>query len=175
MKSVNINIKGKYVDFPKYWIKCVGGGHAALGLRKDYQDHLKKVRDELGVEYIRFHGLLCEDMQVVRMPFYRSIPGYIGREFKKRLSYSFYHIDQLFDFILSIGMKPIVEIGFMPEILASGKKTVFYYNGNITPPKNYTEWNKLIHALIEHWADRYGIEELKAWYFPESSSILPES
>lgn len=89
-------------------------------------------------------------MQVVRMLFYRSIPGYIGREFKKRISYSFYHIDQLYDLILSIGMKLIVEIGFMPELLASGKKTVFYYKGNVTPPKDYDMWNDLIRSLVEH-------------------------
>jgi len=162
--KLKIDINKPTIYFPKYWAKCVGGGHAALGLRTDYQTHLKKFREDFGTEYIRFHGILCDDMQVVRKPIYFPLPG-LKKELEKRISYSFYHIDQLYDFLVEIGMKPIVELSFMPSLLASGKRTVFYYKGNITPPKDYNKWNDLIRTLVEHFLDRYGLEEVKTWYF----------
>ena len=62
-------------------------------------------------------------------------------------------------------MKPFVELGFMPNDLASGKKTVFWYKGNIGPPKDYQKWKDLIKNMVEHWQERYGKSEVKSWYF----------
>ena len=53
----------------------------------------------------------------------------------------------------------------MPNDLASGKKTVFWYKGNITPPKDYKKWDDFIKNMVEHWQDRYGKNEVKSWYF----------
>ena len=57
-------------------------------------------------------------------------------------------------FLLSIGIRPFVELSFMPTALASGSKTVFHYRGNVTPPKDYKQWSTLIHALVTHWVGR---------------------
>jgi xylan 1,4-beta-xylosidase len=62
-------------------------------------------------------------------------------------------------------MKPFVELSFMPQALASGGKTVFWWRGNITPPKDYGKWGELIEALTRHWTRRYGAAEVKQWYF----------
>lgn len=137
----------------QYWSKCVGSGHAALSLREDWRKQLKKCREELGFEYVRFHGLFNDDMSVCKKRF-DGIP-----------EYSFYNIDSTFDFLLEIGMKPFVELSFMPEALASGSRTVFHYKGNITPPKSYDEWGDLVGALVKHLVERYGIEEVRKWFF----------
>jgi xylan 1,4-beta-xylosidase len=79
--------------------------------------------------------------------------------------YSFFNADQIFDFLLSIGIKPFVELSFMPNALASGTTTVFHYRGNVTPPRDYGEWEALIRALASHLVDRYGIDEVGQWYF----------
>ena len=79
--------------------------------------------------------------------------------------YNFQYIDALYDAILNIGMKPFVELSFMPQALASGSKTVFWWKGNITPPKDYGKWEQLIQALVQHWTSRYGADEVKQWYF----------
>ena len=78
---------------------------------------------------------------------------------------SFHHIGVLFDAILNIGMKPMVEVGFMPEALASGKKTVFYYQGNITPPKDFKRWERLIVDFMTFLVQRYGEDEVGSWHF----------
>ena len=81
------------------------------------------------------------------------------------LTLSFYNIDNLFDFILDIGMKPFVELSFMPALLASGSETVFHYKGNITPPKDDQLWEQLVSRLAQHCIERYGLEEVRSWFF----------
>ena len=81
------------------------------------------------------------------------------------VTYNWQYIDVLYDFLLSIDIKPFVELSFMPNDLASGTETVFWWKGNITPPKDYNKWFNLIKALTEHFTERYGTEEVKTWYF----------
>jgi len=137
----------------KYWTKCVGSCHAATALREDWRRQLKICRDEFGFEYVRFHGLFDDDMSVCL----RNDSG--------ALEYSFFNIDSIFDFLLGIGIKPFIELSFMPEALASGTKTVFHYRGNITPPNSYEEWGRLCGELAAHLVERYGIDEVEQWFF----------
>jgi xylan 1,4-beta-xylosidase len=60
---------------------------------------------------------------------------------------------------------PIIEVSFMPEVIASGPETIFHYKGNITPPKNQTMWTDLIKTLVRHLIDRYGVNEIRQWPF----------
>jgi xylan 1,4-beta-xylosidase len=138
--------------FPHFWEHTIGGDHAPMVLRTDYQAQLQHCHDELGFRHLRFHGLLSDDV------------GTLIRH-KGKLIYSFFNADQIFDFLLSIGMKPFVELSFMPEALASGHETVYRYRGNVTPPTDYTEWATLIRKLAEHWVQRYGVAEVRTWYF----------
>jgi xylan 1,4-beta-xylosidase len=78
---------------------------------------------------------------------------------------SFFNVDSIFDFLLGIGMKPFIEIGFMPSAFASGDNTGFYYKNNITPPKDYEEWAEFIRLFGRHLIDRYGTEEISQWFF----------
>ena len=132
---------------------CVGAGRANEGLRADWQQQLKVTHDECGFRYLRFHGLLCDDMGV-----------YL---FDKQGNpvYNWQYIDALFDAMLDMGVRPFVEIGFMPSGLSSGDSTIFWWKGNVTPPKDYEKWAGFIQALIEHWTERYGAKELYNWYF----------
>ena len=134
------------------WEHTVGSCHALLALRSDWRAQLQLSHRELGFKYVRFHGLLCDDVGALTIQ-------------KNKPLYSFFNADSVIDFLLSIGMKPFVELSFMPDGLASGNKTVFHYRGNITPPRNYKIWGKFIGKLIDHWATRYGSKEVREWYF----------
>ena len=79
--------------------------------------------------------------------------------------YSFFNADQIFDFLLSIGMRPFVELSFMPTALSSGDQTVFHYRANVTPPRDYAQWSVLIRKLVGHWVERYGLGEVRRWFF----------
>ena len=138
--------------FPHFWEQVVGSDHAPIALRADWQEQLRRCHDELGFRSVRFHGLLCDDMGTLI-------------EHDDALLYSFYNIDKVFDFVLGIGMRPFVELGFMPRALASGDETVFRYAANVTPPKDYAQWAELIRRLIAHWVARYGYAEVRNWHF----------
>lgn len=140
------------IPFEHVWEHCVGSDHAPITLRADWQAQLRKCRAELGFRHIRFHGLLSDAM------------GTLICHQDKHL-YSFFNIDQAFDYFLSIGIRPFVELSFMPETLASGSHFVFRYEGNVTPPKDYGDWAALIRKLVQHWVDRYGVREVREWYF----------
>jgi xylan 1,4-beta-xylosidase len=131
---------------------CVGAGRANEGLRADWQQQLTYAHQQCGFKYIRMHGLFDDDMGV-----YREENG--------KPEYNWQYIDQLYDFLERIGMKPFVELGFMPDALASGRKTIFWYRGNVTPPKDMTKWANLVKAFVEHERERYGDAEVRTWYF----------
>ncbi|HWT26773.1 MAG TPA: beta-xylosidase, partial [Mobilitalea sp.] len=157
---VDFTIKiDKKATFLHYWEQCVGSCRAYTALREDYRKQLAKAHQELGFKYIRFHGLFNDDMSVClkKMSYNPEVPA--------EIVYNFVNIDNIFDYFLSIGMKPFIELGFMPECLASGNETVFNYKGNITPPADYRQWNDLIHAFVEHLGERYGLEEIRSWFF----------
>lgn len=135
-----------------FWKHTVGSCHALLALRSDYQAQLQRCHDELGFRYVRFHGLLSDDV------------GTLVCQNEKRLD-SYLNADRIVDFLLSIQMRPFVELSFMPGALASGGATVFKYRGNVTPPSDYRAWAGLVQRLVSHWVDRYGVEEVREWFF----------
>ena len=135
------------------WQDCVGAGRVAEGLRAGWRQQLEDAHREIGFKYIRMHGLLQDELGVYSQ----------GRDGEPR--YNWQYIDDVYDFLLSIGMKPFVEFGFMPNALASGNGKIFWWNANVTPPKDYAKWDALITALVRHWTERYGENEVKTWRF----------
>ena len=137
----------------KFYSEVVGAGRAAEGLRTDWMRDLATVHRECGFKYVRFHGLLHDEM------------GVYSEDKRGNAVYNFQYIDALYDAILNTGMKPFVELGFMPEKLKTNDKTIFWWKGNISPPKDYDKWQKLIQELVKHWTGRYGETEVEQWYF----------
>ena len=145
-----VNISDTNVgDFNFWFNKCVGSGHASLALRQDWQNAMITLKNELDIEYVRFHGILDDD-----------VGSYNGVN-----DYSFVNVFKIYDFLLSINMKPYVEISFMPYDLRSGECYILHYNGNVTPPKSYTEWNNFIFQWLNETVSRYGIDEVSQWAF----------
>ena len=132
---------------------CVGAGRANEGLRADWQQQLALVKKDCGFRYLRMHGLLTDDM------------GVYMEDKKGNPVYNWQYIDVLYDYLLQTGVKPFVEIGFMPSALASNNKSIFWWKGNISYPKDEQKWSNLITALVQHFTDRYGREEVVTWYF----------
>jgi xylan 1,4-beta-xylosidase len=132
------------------WRHCVGSCHAPTALRADWQQQLTRARLDLGFRHVRFHGLLSDDMGTLV-------------DLDDQFLFSFFNIDRVFDFLLSIGMKPIVELSFMPGMLSSGGNSVFHYRANVTPPKRMADWQLLIATLVGHWVERYGVDEVAQW------------
>lgn len=148
--TCNLDAPGN--ELAHVWSHTVGSGRALLALRADWQAQMRKTRGELGVRHVRFHGLLNDEMCTYLIECDKDV-------------YSFFNADQVFDFLVSIGMKPFVELSFMPTALQSGGDIVFFYKANVTPPRDYAKWADLITRLVKHWVDRYGADEVRSWYF----------
>jgi xylan 1,4-beta-xylosidase len=134
-------------------LRVVGAGRANEGLRADWQQQLAVVQREIGFQYIRMHGIFHDDM------------GVYTEDAKGNPEYNFQYIDALYDALLKLHIRPFVELSFMPSKLASGPQTIFWWKGNITPPKDPAKWAGLIRAFVAHLKQRYGAEEIQQWYF----------
>lgn len=141
-------------DLSDAWRSCVGTGRFNLALRQDYQESLALVQREIGFRYVRGHGLLSDDVGVHR-PYQAA--GHAATR------YAFTYVDQVVDAYLGLGIKPFLELGFMPTALASGDQTVFWWQGNVTPPRDHREWAALVRAVVGHLVDRYGLQEVRTW------------
>ena len=153
MRELYIDVKEEKGKLNRYFTKSIGAGRAAEVMRYSAFEQLKMIQRTCPFEYIRFHGIFHEEMNVVK----RNADG--------TLQFNFQYVDLLFDELLKIGLRPIVELGLTPDVMASEKKYVFWWNMNISMPKALEEWSLLVENTVRHFTIRYGAEEVKKWYF----------
>ncbi len=140
----------------------MGAGRANEGLRADWQRQLSQAVERIGFRYIRFHGLFHDDMFVHRAT-YGS--GFGPDATLAEPVHTFGYVDSLFDALLEMGIKPFVELGFMPSGLATQHRTVFWWGAHCSPPRDMSGWVSLVEATVRHWIERYGIDEVRTWRF----------
>ena len=122
-------------------------------LRAEALKQLSFLQDTCGFRYLRFHGLFSDDMAVCRL----------DRE--GTLLFNWQYVDLVLDAMLERRIRPLVELGFMPDCLKSGEQTIFWWRGNVTPPRDIVQWRELVSAFTRHVTGRYGAEEVRQWYF----------
>ena len=151
--------------FPHFWESMFGSGRAILALRESYRDDIRLMKKAADFKYVRFHAIFHDEVGLYNegdagTPFYN--PKEPDRPF-----YNFSYIDQIYDGLLANGVRPFVELSFMPRKLSSAPKIDFgfWYKPNHMPPKDYAKWDAMITAFTRHLVDRYGIEEVAQWYF----------
>lgn len=142
------------------WRECVGAGRANEALRADWQAHFREAVEVLGMRYVRFHGLFHDDMFVYRS---HDGGGFAPPERLPEPVHTFAYVDKVFDAILDAGARPFVELGFMPRDLATQTETLFWWKAHCSPPTDMGRWVDLVTATVEHWIERYGIEEVRRW------------
>jgi xylan 1,4-beta-xylosidase len=140
--------------FPHFWEQMFGSGRAVLSLRDSYRRDLRETRDITGFKYVRFHAIFHDEV------------GVYDEDAQGHPIYNFSYVDQIYDGLLANGVKPFVELSFMPNKLASKVAIhAFWYKQNVAPPKDWGKWDDLIIAFTQHLLDRYGIDEVATWYF----------
>jgi len=147
---IRIQTDVEHGKLPHIWEECAGSDRAVVGLREQWLKDLEQVKKALGIKSIRFHGLFNDEMGV--WPMGGKQPNFL-------------YVDMVFDAMLERGVKPYVELSFMPAALASGTKTLLFYRGNTTPPSDFAKWGELVGALGKHCVERYGIQEVGSWNF----------
>ncbi len=153
-ETVTIDANAATTPLPHFWEQMFGSGRANLSLRAQYRDDLRTVKQATGFKYVRFHAILDDEN------------GVYDEDQQGNPVYNFSYVDQIYDGLLKNGVRPFVEISFMPKKLAARLDYhAFWYKQIVSPPKDYTKWDALITAFARHLVERYGIDEVSQWYF----------
>jgi xylan 1,4-beta-xylosidase len=153
--TIRVSAKASQPGVPlvHFWSKLVGAGRVNEGLRATWQEELETATHFGGFQYVRMHGLFHDDMFLYR------------EDDKGNPIYNFQYVDDVYDRMLAKHVKPFVELAFVPKELATVENTTFWWQANGSPPKDYNKWAALVQATVEHWIARYGIDEVRSWYF----------
>lgn len=139
---------------PHFWEHMFGSGRAILSLRESYRNDLRQTKQVTGMQYVRFHAIFHDEV------------GVYDEDAQGHPVFNFSYVDQIYDGLLANGVRPFVELSFMPKKLASKDALhAFWYKQNVSPPRDYTKWDAMITQFTQHLVDRYGIDEVSQWYF----------
>jgi xylan 1,4-beta-xylosidase len=153
-QTVVIDANAPTHPFPHFWEHMFGSERAVVSLRESYRQDLREVKQITDMQYVRFHALFHDEM------------GVYDEDAQEQPIYNFSYVDQVYDGLLENGVRPFVELSFMPKKLAASQILhAFWYKQNVAPPKDYGKWDDLITQLMKHLVDRYGIDEVSKWYF----------
>ncbi|MGB7267825.1 MAG: glycosyl hydrolase family 39, partial [Terracidiphilus sp.] len=151
---ITIDASAAATPFPHFWEQMFGSGRAILSLRYTYRSDLRAVKSVTDFRLVRFHGIFLDEF------------GVYSEDKQGKPHYNFTYVDQIYDGLLQNGVRPFVEIGFMPKDLASQLDYQgFWYKPIVSTPKDYAEWDELISQFAKHLVERYGIDEVAQWYF----------
>jgi xylan 1,4-beta-xylosidase len=154
-ETVHIDAQAETTPFPHFWEQMFGSGRAILSLRQSYRDDMRAVKQVSDFKYVRFHAIFHDEV------------GVYNEDEHGNPVYNFAYVDQIYDGLLENGVRPFVEISFMPRKLAFNPDALhpFWYKQNVSPPKSMDRWDDLIRHFAQHLVDRYGIDEVSSWYF----------
>jgi xylan 1,4-beta-xylosidase len=153
-ESIVIDAAAAGKPFPHFWERMFGSGRAVLSLRDGYRQDLRAVRAVTAFSYVRFHAIFHDEV------------GLYSEDKAGSAVYNFSYIDQIYDGLLANGVRPFVELGFMPGKLAStDERQSFWWKPFSSPPKDYDRWDAMMTAFAQHLIERYGIDEVSQWYF----------
>lgn len=152
---ITIDARTSTTPFPHFWEEMFGSGRAALVLRTAYQNDLTAVKQATDFKYMRFHAILHDEL------------GVYNEDEHGNPVYNFTYVDQIYEDLLAQGVKPVVEISFMPKKLAFNPDDLhpFWYKQNVSPPKSMQRWDDLMRAFAQNLVDHFGIDEVSQWYF----------
>lgn len=153
--TIHISAQSPSEPLPHYWSLGVGAGRVNEGLRASWQQQLAIAHSECGFRYVRMHDVFNDDMFV-------CFPQRDGS-----IKYNWQYIDDVYDHMMDMGVRPFVELAFFPSCLAAeNSKTQFWYRAHVSVDSTrFDAWHDLVHAFAQHLVDRYGVEEVRQWYF----------
>ena len=149
--SIRLSAGTETQNLKHTWRNVMTVGSASDLLTTDIQSMVTRMRREIGFQYIKFNGILSDDLHV-----YNQLPD--GRPV-----YNFAYIDKVFDFLVSVGLKPIIQLSFMPALLAKDPQRRLF-NYLVSEPVSLSDWSKLVRAVVDHLLHRYA-DAVYTWHF----------
>ena len=166
-EPIAIDAAASTTPFPHFWEQTFGSGRAILALRESYRQDLRSVKAATGFQSVRFHGILNDEVGLYDPDRKTKNPGLAAVAANDASVYNFSYVDEIYDGLLANGVEPFVELSFMPKKMAANPDAIhpFWYHPNVSPPKDYAEWDKMISALARHLVGRYGLDQVAKWKF----------
>lgn len=149
--NVDLDIKGEKLNH--YWKNLMTFGRASEGLRAGWREQFRELQREIGFKNVRFHGIFHDDMMIYNL------------DDNGNVIYNWNYVNDLFDFFMEVDVKPFIELGFMPEEIKSNDKYIYWWNANVSQPKDINLWTDLVREFVKHCIRRYGLKEVESWYF----------
>lgn len=150
-RRIDLDVRQAQKPVDRAFALSVGADYSGVTIRDANQAQLKTAADELGFRYIRFHDIFHDDLGTVK-------------RVDDKIVYDWTKIDYLYDNMLKMGIKPFIELGFTPTAMKTSDQTLFYWKGNTSHPR-FDLWKDLIDTFARHLIARYGVEEVRSWYF----------
>jgi xylan 1,4-beta-xylosidase len=162
--TIDVDAGARGRPWNRFYERAVAADHAGTVLctawGRNVQNALRKGHDQAGFQYVRFHGVLDDDI------------GVYSEDAAGKAVYRWSRFDHVYDAVVGAGMRPIVELSFTPSALASKATKVLsllWYNGaspNISPPRDWSRWRDFMSDIVRHLEQRYGPDEVRDhWYF----------
>jgi len=153
-ETIDVDPNAPSHPLPHFWEQMFGSGRAILSLRDSYRRDLREVKQATDFGYVRFHAIFNDEV------------GVYDEDASGVPVYNFSYVDQIYDGLLANGVRPFVEMSFMPQKLAAQQTfQSFWYHPIVSPPKDWAKWGDLVSHFTQHLVDRYGIDEVSHWYF----------
>lgn len=154
IEEIRISAGAPAHPFPHFWEQMFGSGRAILSLRESYRQDLRSTKQATDFRYVRFHAIFQDEV------------GVYNEDAQGRPFYNYSYVDQIYDGLLENGVRPFVELSFMPrKLAASDQPHAFWYQQRVSPPRDYAKWDDMITHFTRHLVDRYGIAEVSQWWF----------
>ena len=166
-ERIAIDANAPTTPFPHFWEQVFGSGRAVLSLRQSYRDDIHTVKAVTDFRAVRFHGIFMDEVGLYDPDAMTQNPGQAPVKVQGAGVYNFSYIDQIYDGLLENGLRPFVEMSFMPRKMAADPNLTqsFFYRPVVSPPKDYALWDGMITAFAQHLIARYGIAEVATWDF----------
>jgi xylan 1,4-beta-xylosidase len=155
-QEITVDGSAHTTPFPHFWEQMFGSGRAILSLREAYRRDMRDVKAVTSFHYVRFHAILDDEV------------GVYNEDHAGNAVYNFSYVDQIYDGLLEQGVRPVVELDFMPRQLSvnpTSRYGDFWDGPNVYPPKDEGKWESLVRAFASHLVDRYGVDEVSQWWF----------
>ena len=166
-EQIVVDVRAATTPFPHFWEQTFGSGRAVLSLRDSYRQDLRTVKAATDFKSVRFHGILMDEVGLYDPDRMTKNPGLAAQKANDASAFNFSYIDQIYDGLLETGVRPFVELSFMPTKMAANPDLhqPFWYRPVVSPPKDYALWDGMMRAFGQHLVDRYGLDEVATWKF----------
>ena len=153
-ETIQVDLSAPTRRFPHFWEEMFGSGRAVLAMREEYRHDVRDMKLATDFHYMRFHAIFHDEI------------GLYDEDANGKPIYNFSYVDKIYDGLLAQGVRPFVELSFMPRKLAAQPtEQSFWYHPIVAPPKDWNKWAAMITEFTKHLVARYGIDEVSQWYF----------